>query len=213
MKPTSILAATIAIAGLAVATPNSGRPELQPTALKSPPSRNQTANWPASGSPVSRYVRGDTLEASELLRAQLRAAAEQGSEPGRAPTIGISRAYGPCTLFPGVIYLRKEYRYKHVGVKPLTKCSDAVVAPTLIEHQTELRFHWYNWWIQAGTTFVGRGRNEHRYLTRDIHYECLGPESAIWSGTTQGKVVWQGHTYYARVYQSAKELNCSAEWP
>lgn len=106
--------------------------------------------------------------------------------------------------------MRKEYDYKAVGAKPITRCTVPVSA---IFHRTELRYHWYNWWLQAGKTFTGDNANERTYRSKLIHVACVGRERTVWSGTTLGKVVYRGVTYYARVYQDARELNCGADWP
>lgn len=167
-----------------------------------------------SSTPVLvRYVRGDTPAQADALRGQLRDTANLAVPPTRAPTIGIPRSYGPCVLHPGVVYLRKEYDYQAVGMKPFTKCNENVPAPTLIKHRTDLRYQWFNWWLQAGTSFVSSGRNEHSYLSKSIYYNCDGTENTVWSGTTLGMIIWQGNKYFARVYQRARELRCGARWP
>lgn len=165
------------------------------------------------GQTLVRYVRGDTPEESDALRIRLQAAAYRSELKKASPAIAIARSYGPCTLHPGIVYLRKEYDYTHVGMKPLTHCNKALPAPSLIEHRTDLRYHWFNWWLQAGDTFVRHGGNAHSYLSKSIHFECVGTEVTVWSGTTLGKIIWRGHTYWARVYQSPRELKCGAHWP
>lgn len=160
-----------------------------------------------------RYLLGDTPEQAEAMRIRLHQATSDAMRTRQRPSIGMARSYGPCTLHPGVVYLRKEYQYEAVGMKPYTSCSQAVSAPALIEHRTELRYHWYSWWLQAGETVISTGRNERTYRSKTIRYECVGSEMTTWSGTTLGRVVWQGHTYYARVYQAARELKCGARWP
>lgn len=162
---------------------------------------------------VVRYVRGDSPEEADRLRERLHALSTLTASARSGESVSIARSYGPCILHPGIVYLRKEYAYKDVGMKPFTKCDKRVAAPTLIQHRTDLRYHWYNWWLQAGDTYVNSGRHEHNYLSKTIHYACDGTERTVWSGTTLGKVLWQGHTYYARVYQRARELKCGARWP
>lgn len=153
-----------------------------------------------------RYVRGETPEQAQSLQARLTAARGTGINSG----IDIAGEYGPCVLKPGVVYLRKEYQYKAVGAKPLTLCT---VPVSRISHRTELRYHWYNWWLQAGATITGSHELQRTYRSKKIHVACAGREPTVWSGTTLGTVLYRGHTYYARVYQEAKELRCGALWP
>lgn len=158
---------------------------------------------------LARYVRGDTAEEADQLRARLDGAAS--TRRGlTAPTISLARTYGPCTLEPGTVYLRKEYQYKAVGTKPITRC---VTPVTAIVHRTDMRYHWYNWWLRAGETFTGDNENQRVYRSKKIHVTCVGRQPTVWSGTTLGKVIYRGHTYFARVYQEARELNCGADWP
>lgn len=157
-----------------------------------------------------RCVRGDTPGQAEQLRNRLQVISNPTSHTRSGAAASISRAYGPCILRPSAVYLRKEYGYEAVGTKPVTRCT---VPVTSIHHRTDLRYHWYNWWLQAGTTFIGHNEDESVYTSRKIHVACVGKEATIWSGTTLGTVLYKGHTYYARVYQDARELDCGADWP
>lgn len=72
-----------------------------------------------------RYVRDDRPESADALRERMEAIANLSVSARNSPAISIARSYGPCVLHPGVIYLRKEYHYKAVGMKPFTKCDES----------------------------------------------------------------------------------------
>ncbi len=113
--------------------------------------------------------------------------------------------YGPCVLYPSVVYLRKSSSYRDVGTKPYTKCD---VAVTSIRHSTDLRYKSFIWWKKAGDTTTGGNSAASSYTQRNVGYRCVSDESTGWSGTTAGTIVYAGKTYYARVYQPVKTLDC-----
>lgn len=124
-------------------------------------------------------------------------------------SMGVSAAsvqYGPCVLYPSVIYLRKSTDYTAVGFKPYTTCS---VPVTSIHHDSDLRYKWYLWWRKAGT-WSGGNRYVASYTQKNIAYTCKGTNSTTWGGTTLGTIVYGGKTYYARVYPPQNKLACKA---
>lgn len=128
------------------------------------------------------------------------AAIEAGGNTARATSI----QYGPCTLYPSVMYLRKSSNYRNVGTKPYTKCEVPVSSSN---HSTDLRYKSFIWWRKA-TTKSGGNTGVASYTQRNVEYRCVSNESTGWSGTTAGTISYGGKKYYARVYQPVKTLAC-----
>ena len=128
----------------------------------------------------------------------------------QAATYGVSLGgrvnYGPCTLHPSYIHLRKSGNHQVAGAKPYTKCTRRV---TSIQHATDTRYKWYAWWEKAGGTDRGGNRGEVSYMQRSITKTCKGDTMTTFMGTTVGTIVDRGHTYYARVYTSVSHLKCT----
>ena len=112
--------------------------------------------------------------------------------------------FGPCVLYPSVVYLRASSNYGAVGTKPYTQCS---VLVSSIRHSTDLRYTSFIWWRLA-TTKTGGNSGVASYTQRNVEYYCVSKESTGWSGTTLGTIVYGGRTYDARVYQPVKTLAC-----
>lgn len=121
---------------------------------------------------------------------------------GRASVANVR--YGPCTLYPSVMYLRASSNYGAVGSKPYTRCT---VAVSSIKHKTDVRYKSFIWWRLA-TSKSGGNYGTASYTQKNVEYYCKSRESTAWSGTTLGTIVYGGRTYYARVYQPVKTLNC-----
>lgn len=119
--------------------------------------------------------------------------------------MALSVRYGPCTLYPSNVYLRKSSGYAAVGFKPATKCT---VPVTSIHHDSDIRYKWYLWWRKAGATHSGGNRGAASYTQRNVEYYCTGTTKTTFSGTTLGTIVYGGRTYYARVYMPVASLNC-----
>jgi hypothetical protein len=111
--------------------------------------------------------------------------------------------FGPCTLYPTVIYLRTS---GGLGAKPYTICE---VPVTSIHQTTDLRYEWWLWWLLADS-YSGGNSGEMRYAQRNVQWMCDGDEETTWAGTTLGTIVYGGQTYYARVYQTPVDKPCGA---
>lgn len=125
-------------------------------------------------------------------------------EAGGPTALAAAVSYGPCTLYPSVMYLRKSSNYSNVGTKPYTRCE---VPVSSIRHSTDLRYKSFIWWRKA-TTKTGGNSGVASYTQKNVEYRCVSSESTGWSGTTAGTIVYGGRTYYARVYQAVKTLDC-----
>lgn len=145
-------------------------------------------------SAASRYIQASSVEEAQKKLSAL-----------KAGTITASSVnFGPCTLYPSVIHLRKSSNFGAVGVKPYTYCSVPVAS---IHHTTDLRYKSFIWWALAGT-YRGGNYGEAAYLQRKVEYPCVSSETTWWGATTLGKIVYGGETYYARVYPPREQLNC-----
>src|SRR4051794_29301135 len=102
-------------------------------------SGDDPAEDPAEASGSSPYI-----FASSPADAMAKFSAMQGPSPQVRP---LDVRYGPCTLYPSNIYLRKSSNHGAVGSKPVTKCTTAV---TSIHHDTGLHYAWYLWWPSVG---------------------------------------------------------------
>lgn len=162
------------------------------------PSRsNAASNAPA---PISEPIRYIAADSPADARAKF-AALDAGGARARAASV----EFGPCTLYPSVMYLRKSTGYRGVGTKPYTKCDYAVAS---IHHDTDLRYKSFIWWRKAKSK-DGGNRGVASYTQKNIEYTCVSSESTAWTGTTAGTIVTNaGRTYYARVYQPVKTLDC-----
>lgn len=98
----------------------------------------------AAGSPPSPYIEASSAEDAE----QKFQALEDGGAAARATSV----KYGPCTLYPSVMYLRASSKYGAVGSKPYTKCT---VPVSSIRHAADLRYKSFIWWKKAGPTTTG----------------------------------------------------------
>lgn len=75
-------------------------------------------------------------------------------------------------------------------------------------HDIELRYKSFIWWRKAKSR-SGGNRGVASYTQRNIEYTCVSSEETGWTGTTAGTIVTNaGKTYYARVYQPVKTLDC-----
>lgn len=126
-------------------------------------------------------------------------------DAGGVSALAASVTFGPCTLYPSVMYLRASSNYGAVGTKPYTRCE---VPVTSIRHSTDMRYKSFIWWRKAGTTKTGGNSGVASYTQRNVEYYCVSRESTAWTGTTAGTIVYRGKTYYARVYQPVKTLAC-----
>lgn len=121
----------------------------------------------------------------------------------RAAGYGASVNLGPCTLFPSKIHPRTS-RPGYIGPKPYTRCK---VPVTSIHQDTELVHEWYAWWKKA-LEESGGNKKVRNYTQRTVEFKCRDAESTVWAGSTAGTVVYQGNTYYARVWQKPVRLAC-----
>ncbi|GGO93724.1 hypothetical protein GCM10011584_33080 [Nocardioides phosphati] len=154
---------------------------------------------PALEDQPSQYVLADsTAEAAAILDAL--------ASGGSASINAASVQYGPCVLYPSVVYLRASSGYGAVGAKPYTKCS---VAVTSIHHETTLKYKWALWWRSKGP-YTGTNYGAASYTSYNVEYWCKSSESTTWAGTTWGSILYRGNTYYARVYQGQQQLKCGA---
>lgn len=121
----------------------------------------------------------------------------------RSAAFGAPVELGPCTLYPTAIHPRTS-RPGYIGPKPYTRCK---VHVTSIRQVTELDYEWYAWWKQV-LERSGGNTGAKNYTRRNIEFKCRGVESTVWAGSTAGTVVYQGRTYYARVWQKQVRLPC-----
>lgn len=148
----------------------------------------------------SPYVKASSpAQAMEILDAL---ESPQTASPS-AKAAAASVQYGPCTLYPTLIYLRTS---GGLGAKPYTDCT---VPVSSIRHNTDLRYQWLSWWRLAAS-YPGGNSGEKRYEQRNVQWQCHGTGSTMWAGTTLGTIVYGGKTYYARVYQNPTTKDCGA---
>ena len=138
------------------------------------------------------------------IPAELRAAIGTSGNV-RTAGFGASVTLGPCTLYPTAIH-RRTSRPGFIGSKPYTRCK---VRVTSMHQETELVYEWFAWWKQA-LNESGGNSNERNYTQRGVEFKCQGTGSTVWAGSTAGTVVYQGHTYYAKVWQKQVRLPCGA---
>lgn len=148
----------------------------------------------------SPYVKASSPEqAADILDAL---ESPQTASPA-VKAAAASVQYGPCTLYPTLIYLRTS---GGLGAKPYTDCT---VPVSSIRHNTDLRYQWLSWWRLAAS-YAGGNSGEKRYEQRNVQWQCHGTDSTTWAGTTLGTIVYDGETYYARVYQTPTTKDCGA---
>lgn len=121
----------------------------------------------------------------------------------RSAAFGAPVKLGPCTLYPSEIHLRKS-QPGYIGPKPYTRCE---VPVTSIRQVTELDYEWYAWWKQV-LEKAGGNTGERNFRQKRIAFKCRGFDSTVWAGSTAGTIVYQGHTYYTRVWQKQVRLPC-----
>ena len=112
----------------------------------------------------------------------------------------------PCRLEVQNIYLRQSFGYGGVGTKAITTCS---VPVTSITHNSFIQKSTFFGWSTQGV-FTGSAKQTSSYSQLDIGVPCTNNLSTIWSGYTNGIVVYRGVQYYAsvKVANSAIQLNC-----
>jgi len=153
----------------------------------------------AASGPAAPYVQADSPEeALKLLDAT------NDDAPDTASPMATTPKYGPCVLYPTRIHLRTSSNRETIGFKPETKCT---VSVTSIRHDSDLRYKYLAWWRKSGT-WSGSNRGERSYTQKNMEHRCSGTRSTTWSGTTLGTVVFQGKTYYSRVYPPTTSLPC-----
>lgn len=167
-----------------------------PASAASPSAGATPADVQVTRAAPSQYIEA----ASPQDAAKKFEALDEGGATARAASV----RYGPCTLYPSVMYLRKSSNYGAVGAKPYTRCS---VPVSSIRHSTDLRYKSFIWWRKA-TTKTGGNSGVASYTQRNVEYYCVSKESTGWSGTTAGTISYGGKNYYARVYQPVKTLAC-----
>lgn len=140
--------------------------------------------------PVPYVAADDPAEAARLLRAQ-----------GTGRSTAGSIKFGPCVLYPSPIRIRTSGR---VGTKPHTKCEKYV---TSIHHSTDLRYKSFIWWKLKGTK-KATGSRTRSLLQKNVEFSCDSSEKTQWASTTLGTIVYNGRTYYARVYPARESLPC-----
>ena len=154
-----------------------------------------------------RYVLGTSPQDADRTRQQLEDLRGSGFMRNGKSASTILRAYGPCELRPGTVYLRSSYARKAVGAKPKTFCT---VRVSSIHHSTTLYWRWFLWWRGGTTTFSGGNFDERSFASKNVAIRCLGRRTTQWAGTTTGTITYRGRTYYARVYQEPRALPCGA---
>lgn len=123
--------------------------------------------------------------------------------PSSAST--MSTRYGPCTLKPSNMHLRRSYDYGAVGIKPVTSCTKFV---TTIRHSVDFRYKSALWWRLAATKNTGPARKSRAHTSWNLARYCKGGETTGWVGSTLGTIVYAHKTYYARAYSPKATLNC-----
>lgn len=141
-----------------------------------------------------------------LANSEEEAAAILDALASGSTSINAGVEYGPCVLYPSVVYLRKSSNYSAVGTKPYTKCS---VWVEQIHHETTLKYKWGVWWRSKGP-WKGTTYGSSTYTSLNVEYTCRSTEATTWAGTTWGRILYRGNNYYARVYQAQARLNCGA---
>lgn len=170
------------------------------------PSRASAPSGYSTG--ASPYVEADSpAEASKILAAL----SKGGTAARQAEAAGVQ--YGPCTLNPTRVYLRKSSGYDDVGFKPYTDCSGKRV--TSIHQDSTLYYEWsipllpFSWWSADGT-WSGGNYGEASYTQRTISRTCNGTDDTYWLGETHGRIVYNGRTYYATVDTDPAEWPCGS---
>ncbi|MFV2145533.1 MULTISPECIES: hypothetical protein [Isoptericola] len=113
-------------------------------------------------------------------------------------------SFGPCTLHPSTIHWRTSSGNKSIGQKPYTRCT---VPVSRIHHTTELRYqHYLTWKVAKKKT--GGNYNQKNYTQKNVEHFCTGTTGTNFRGTTLGKIVYKGKSYYSRVYTSPARFGC-----
>lgn len=164
---------------------------------------NARVTGPRAGT-TSPYVEASSpAEAMKILNALQ---SPQTASPSAKAAAGEVK-YGPCVLYPTVIYLRTSGGGNTLGAKPYTKCS---VPVTSIHHDTQLRYQWLWFWWRKADSYSGGNTGEANYTQRKVEWTCQGKDSTTWAGSTLGTIVYKGETYYALVYQTPVTKDCGA---
>lgn len=180
----------------------------------------------ASADPVQTPVNGSVAEViqpspDDISEDEMNRLMTEGTSPyveASSPTDAVaklnrleSRAaagfvkYGPCKLYPRKVWLRTSSGRKDVGTKPRTECTKTVSS---IRHSTDMRYKSFIWWKKAGTYKSGPARGTKAHTSNNVGYRCKSGEKTWWAGTTLGTMVYNGRTYYARVYTAKLRLPC-----
>lgn len=80
---------------------------------------------------------------------------------------------------------------------------------TSIAHLSQLRYHDWIWWWQAGV-YPGLGNfGQSKYEQKNISFPCVDDEDeTTWIGETTGTIIYNGATYYATNYTPTADLAC-----
>ena len=144
-----------------------------------------------------RYIQADSREEAEEYFDQL----EAQEASGDTPTVQASSAkYGPCTIAPEGIHLRKSSGWQAVGFKVKTSCTTQVDS---ITHFNKLRQKTGLIWKEVTPTTGKTSRNFHAssLYTQSIKLNCPSQgKTHYWSGSTLGEINYNGEMYFARVY-------------
>lgn len=146
------------------------------------------------------YVQADSPQEAIALLDDL-----ESTDATARTAAAAAASFGPCVLYPSVIYFRTSSNLGALGFKPYTKCSSAV---TSIHHESTLRYEYFGLWLVAQNK-TGGNYGVASYTQRNIEYYCVGTIPTDFGGTTLGTVVYAGHTYYSRVYTERVEKDCT----
>lgn len=164
-------------------------------AYAAPPSDNGGDHEELS-QPV-RYIQADSREEAEEYFDQL----EAQEESGEAPAVRAASAkYGPCTMAPEGIHIRKSSGWQAVGFKVKTSCTTRVSS---ITHFSKLRQKSGILWKEVTPTTGATSRNfgSSSLYTQSIKLNCPSQSKKhYWGGSTLGEISYSGQMYFARVY-------------
>ncbi|MDO5670708.1 MAG: hypothetical protein Q4G50_12010, partial [Corynebacterium sp.] len=134
-----------------------------------------------------------------------------------------AKRYGPCELEAENPHARKSGNFNTVGFKPVTRCQGPVIS---VRHKSDLRYKWYQWWhkapsingvsdfnpeMRSGSQVPAKHRNRgftHDYTTKILSQSCEGKVKTLFIGVTEGTIVTNTGTYYARSYSRPTSAEC-----
>lgn len=181
-----------------------------PTALaaeKPVPAAQSSTDRSSDAECLDQFLKGGEAKATPFIQASSQEEAIKklnDYQCGKGASVRFATPnYGPCTLNPGAVYLRKEYDYKAAGNKHITTCTTPV---TSITHAEEIHYKWYAWWKKAGGTTMSGGRNIAKLEQKNVVKTCKGTTNTTFIGSTLGTIVWKNKTYYARSYTKVAQL-------